>query len=253
LHLVNTMSRDELLAAIRVNGSVPRHIAIIMDGNGRWARERNLPRPFGHRSGMRSVRECVEGSIEAGVEVLSLFAFSQENWQRPPTEIRALMSLLEEYIAREADELATRGVQVRVLGDLSRLASSAARATDQLMQRTAGNHRLVLNLFISYGSRAELVRAARMLACDVRDGLLRPEDIDERALAERLYTSDCPDPDLLIRTSGEQRISNFLLWQAAYTELYMSPVLWPDFSRTHLFEAIQAYQSRSRRFGRVTA
>lgn len=252
-HLAKPMSESELLASIRVNGAVPRHVAIIMDGNGRWARERNLPRPFGHRSGMRSVREAVEGAIEAGVEVLSLFAFSQENWQRPPTEIRALMSLLEEYIAREAAELSARGVRVRVLGDLSRLAPSAASATERLMSSTAGNDRLVLNLFISYGGRAELVRAARMLASDVRDGRLSLEDIDEHALAERLYTADCPDPDLLIRTSGEQRISNFLLWQAAYTELYMSPVLWPDFSREHLFQAIRSYQSRSRRFGRVTA
>ena len=247
------MKTPEMLARIRENGAIPRHVAIIMDGNGRWARERNLPRPLGHRSGMKSVREVVEGAIEVGIDVLSLFAFSQENWQRPAPEVTALMSLLEEYIAREAAELAARGVQVRVLGDLSRLAPSATNATQQLMARTAGNDRLLLNLFISYGSRAELVRAARMLACDVRDGLLRPEDIDERALAERLYTSDCPDPDLLIRTSGEQRISNFLLWQAAYTELYMSPVLWPDFSRANLYEAILAYQSRSRRFGRVTA
>jgi undecaprenyl diphosphate synthase len=247
------MSKPELLTAIRVNGAIPRHVAIIMDGNGRWARARNLPRPFGHRSGMRSVRETVEGAIEAGVKFLSLFAFSQENWERPPTEIRALMSLLEEYIARETAELGERGVRVRVLGDLSRLSPTAARATQQLVARTAGNDRLVLNLFISYGGRAELVRAARLLAGDVRDGRVRLEDIDECAMAERLYTSDCPDPDLLIRTSGEQRISNFLLWQAAYAELYMSPVLWPDFAREHLFEAIQAYQSRSRRFGRVSA
>lgn len=247
------MKAADLLAQIRVNGQVPRHVAIIMDGNGRWARERNLPRPLGHRSGMKSVRAVVEASLEAGVEVLSLFAFSQENWQRPATEIKALMSLLQEYIAREAAELDAQGVRVRVLGDLSRLTPSAASAAEQLVAMTADNARLTLNLFISYGSRAELVRAAKLIARDVRDGRLDLEAVDEEALRSRLYTCDCPDPDLLIRTSGEQRISNFLLWQCAYTELYMSPVLWPDFSRRHLYEAIMAYQNRDRRFGRVSA
>ena len=247
------MRAADLLAQIRVNGPVPRHVAIIMDGNGRWARERNLPRPLGHRSGMKSVRAVVEGSLEAGVDVLSLFAFSQENWQRPAAEIKALMSLLREYIAREGAELNAQGVRVRVLGDLSRLAPNAASAAEQLVALTADNSRLTLNLFISYGSRAELVRAAKLIARDVRDGHLDLEAVDEEALRSRLYTSDCPDPDLLIRTSGEQRISNFLLWQCAYAELYMSPVLWPDFSRRHLYEAIMAYQNRDRRFGRVSA
>jgi len=247
------MKAPEMLARIRENGAIPRHIAIIMDGNGRWARERNLPRPLGHRSGMKSVREVVEGAIEAGVEVLSLFAFSQENWQRPATEIQALMSLLEEYIAREADELAMQGVRVHVLGDLARLTPAAAGAAEMLIERTAHNERLVLNLFISYGSRAEIVRAAQLLAEDVRAGLIAPTDIDEDAIAERLYTAGVPDPDLLIRTSGEQRISNFLLWQVAYAELYMSPVLWPNFRKQELFTAILDFQQRDRRFGRVTA
>jgi undecaprenyl diphosphate synthase len=247
------MKAPEMLARIRENGVIPRHIAIIMDGNGRWARERNLPRPLGHRSGMKSVREVVEGAIEAGVEVLSLFAFSQENWQRPVTEIAALMSLLEEYIAREAEELATQGVRVQVLGDLSRLTPPAAAAAAQLIDRTAHNDRLVLNLFISYGSRAEMVRATQLIAEDVRAGRMSPDDIDEDAIAERLYTAGVPDPDLLIRTSGEQRISNFMLWQVAYAELYMSPVLWPNFRRQELFAAILDFQNRDRRFGRVTA
>ena len=246
------MESDELLARIRVNGAIPRHVAIIMDGNGRWARERNLPRPLGHRSGMKAVREVVEGALAAGVEVLSLFAFSQENWQRPATEIQALMSLLEEYIAREADELAEQGVRVRVLGDLARLTPPAAAAANSLVARTAHNDRLTLNLFISYGSRAEIVRAAQQLAAEVKSGRLRVEEIDEDALRARLYTADCPDPDLLIRTSGEKRISNFLLWQMAYSELYLSPVLWPNFSRRELFEAILDFQNRERRFGRVT-
>jgi undecaprenyl diphosphate synthase len=247
------MKAPEMLARIRGNGAIPRHIAIIMDGNGRWARERNLPRPLGHRSGMKSVREVVEGAIEAGVEVLSLFAFSQENWQRPVTEIQALMSLLEEYIAREADELATRGVRVHVLGDLARLTPAAANAAATLIERTAHNDRLVLNLFISYGSRAEIVRAAQLLAEDARAGRIAPADIDEEAIAARLYTAGVPDPDLLIRTSGEQRISNFMLWQVAYAELYMSPVLWPNFRKQELYAAILDFQQRDRRFGRVTA
>jgi len=247
------MKAPEMLALIRQNGAIPRHVAIIMDGNGRWARERNLPRPLGHRSGMKSVREVVEGAIEVGVEVLSLFAFSQENWQRPVTEIQALMSLLEEYIAREADELAMQGVRVRVLGDLARLTPPAAAAAAQLMERTAHNDRLLLNLFISYGSRAEIARAAQQLAEDVRAGRMAVSDIDEDAITERLYTAGIPDPDLLIRTSGEQRISNFMLWQVAYAELYMSPVLWPNFRRQELYAAILDFQNRDRRFGRVTA
>ena len=246
-------SESELLARVRVHGAVPRHIAIIMDGNGRWARGRHMPRPFGHRWGMQAVRPVVEGCIETGVEWLSLFAFSQENWQRPATEVSALMSLLEEYIAREVAELRERGVCVRVHGDLERLSAPAAAAVESLIRETAGGQKLGLNLFISYGGRAELVRAARMLAEDVRDGLLTPEAIDEAAFRARLFTAYCPDPDLLIRTSGEQRLSNFMLWQVAYAELYISRVLWPDFGRASLYEAILDFQRRDRRFGRVTA
>ena len=243
----------DLLSQIRVNGAVPRHVAIIMDGNGRWARDRMLPRPLGHRSGMKSVREVVEGAIEVGLEVLSLFAFSQENWQRPAGEVSALMSLLEEYIQREADELDAQGVQVRMLGELERLTPAAAAAVDRVMKQTAHNTKLRLNLFISYGARAEIVRAVRLLAAEVAAGSRKPEEIDEEAIANKLFTADCPDPDLLIRTSGEQRISNFLLWQVAYTELYISSVLWPDFRRRELYAAILDFQNRDRRFGRVSA
>jgi len=250
---VHSRNAAELLAQIRVHGAVPRHVAIIMDGNGRWARERRMPRPFGHRSGMKSVREVVEGGVEVGLEVLSLFAFSQENWHRPPTEITALMSLLEEYIAREADELHQRGVRVRALGALERLTAEASVAVERVVAQTAGNDRMILNLFISYGARAELARAARLLAQDAAAGRIDATSIDETAFAGRLYTAECPDPDLLIRTSGEQRLSNFLLWQLAYSELYMSPVLWPDFTRGDLYEAIRDFQLRERRFGRVPA
>src|SRR5689334_16463265 len=178
---------DELLAKIRADGAIPRHVAIIMDGNGRWAKERLMPRPFGHRSGMKAVRQVVEGALAAGLEHLSLFAFSQENWQRPVTEVSALMSLLEEYIAREADELEKQGVKVRVLGEIERLTTAAAQAVERVTSQTAANDRLVLNLFISYGSRAEIVRAARLLAQDVRDGRLDADAIDEEAFTARLF------------------------------------------------------------------
>jgi undecaprenyl diphosphate synthase len=245
------MSAPEVLARVRAQEQVPRHVAIIMDGNGRWARERFMPRPFGHRSGMKSVRDVIEGAIEVGLEYLSLFAFSQENWERPADEVGALMSLLEEYVEREADELERAGVQVRVLGDLARLTPSAVDAVARVVRRTQRNNRLVLNLFISYGSREEIVRAARSLAEDALSGRLAVGAIDVERFQQRLYTAACPDPDLLIRTSGEQRISNFMLWQVAYTELLISPVLWPDFTRQDLFEAILDFQTRDRRFGRV--
>jgi undecaprenyl diphosphate synthase len=199
---------DDLLRQIQLNESVPTHVAVIMDGNGRWARERSLPRPLGHAAGMTAVRETVEGCLDAGVGILSMFSFSQENWQRPVEEIDALMDLLETYIAKELAELR---------------------------------------------ARAKITRAARRLAEEVHAGTLHPAEIDETAVAQRLYTASIPDPDLLIRTSGEMRISNFLLWQLAYAELYVTPVLWPDFTRRDLFEAILALQRRDRRFGRVTA
>ena len=244
-------SAPELLTKIRLHGVVPRHVAIIMDGNGRWARERMLPRPIGHRNGMKAVRKVVEGALEVGLEALSLFAFSQENWQRPPMEITALMSLLEEYIQSETDELRSQGVRVKVLGNLERLNAPARAAVDRVVSQTAANDTLTLNLFISYGSRAEMTRAAQLIAEDVAAGRLQANDVDEAAFAARLYTAGCPDPDLVIRTSGEQRISNFLLWQVAYAELFISPVLWPDWSRANLYEAILDFQQRDRRFGKV--
>jgi undecaprenyl diphosphate synthase len=187
------------------------------------------------------------------VEYLTLFTFSQENWDRPALEVDALMRLLRRYARQERDELKRQGVEVRVYGDLNRLAQSPRRAVDDIEQHTRGGKRLRLNLMISYGSRAEIAAAARKLAERVAAGELHPGEIDEAAIAGELYTSGVPDPDLLIRTSGELRISNFLLWQLAYTELYITPVLWPDFRREHLFQAIYEYQRRERRFGRVTA
>ncbi len=243
---------SDTLQQIKLSGSLPAHIAIIMDGNGRWARGRALPRPFGHKAGMKAVREVVEGALAAGVEVLTLFAFSQENWQRPADEIGALMDLLQEYIAREMAELKSQGVSVRFLGDLERLSPSARDAVGRLMSHTAHGSKLALNICISYGSRAELTRAARLIAEDVQAGRLDPAEVDEESISRRLFTSEWPDPDLLIRTSGELRLSNFLLWQLAYAELYVTPVLWPDFSRQDLWEAVLEYQRRDRRFGKVS-
>ncbi|HEV2146695.1 MAG TPA: isoprenyl transferase [Longimicrobiaceae bacterium] len=244
---------SDLLQQIRLHGHVPRHVAIIMDGNGRWARERGRPREFGHRAGMAAVREAVEGATDAGVEVLTLFAFSQENWHRPRGEVSALMSLLQLYVRREQRELREKGVEVSVIGDLSRLGPRTRRALEGIVEHTRGGTRLRLNLAVSYGARGEIVRAARTLAERVRAGTLAPEDIDEALFASELYTARDPDPDLLIRTSGEHRISNFMLWQLAYTELHVTPVLWPDFGREHLFQAIRDFQRRERRFGRVAA
>jgi undecaprenyl diphosphate synthase len=251
--LEQSLTPPELLQAVRLGGLIPSHVAVIMDGNGRWARARGLPRFRGHSAGAKSVRECIEGAMEAGVEYLTLFAFSQENWSRPAAEVDALMRLLQTYARRERAELREQGVEVRVFGDLDRLSAQPRRAVEEMQDHTRGGRNLRLNLMVSYGGRAEMARAARRLAEQVARGELDPCTIDEEAVARELYTAEIPDPDLLIRTSGEQRISNFLLWQLAYTELFLTPVLWPDFRREHLFQAIYDYQRRERRFGRVTA
>ena len=243
---------SELLQRIRLDGRLPQHVAVIMDGNGRWARARSLPRIEGHAAGMTAVREAIEGAVEAGVPILTLFAFSQENWNRPAAEVGALMRLLQRYVVRERAELRRQGVRVHVYGDLERLAVTPRAAIDEIQNVTRRGRNLQLNLMISYGGRAEIVRAARRLAERVQSGELQPDAIDEDGFAAELYTAGLPDPDLLIRTSGEQRISNFMLWQLAYTELYVTPLLWPDFRRDHFFQAIHDYQKRERRFGRVT-
>ena len=245
-------TRRQLLHEIKLNGTMPTHVAIIMDGNGRWAKGRGLPRFRGHTAGMKSVREATQGCIEAGVRVLTLYAFSQENWNRPRAEVAALMKLFERYVAKERQELIDEGVEVKVLGDHRRITGAPRKAMDAIERATAGGSKLRLNLMISYGGRAEIVRAAQKLAERVKSGEIEADDIDEALFAGELYTADVPDPDLLIRTSGELRLSNFLLWQMAYTEMYITPLLWPDFTRTHLYEAIHDYQKRDRRFGRVT-
>jgi undecaprenyl diphosphate synthase len=243
----------DLLQQILAGGEIPKHVAVIMDGNGRWARQRGLPRHAGHREGMKSVREALEGSMEAGIEVLTLFAFSTENWNRPLREISALMGLLELYARKEKAELVSKGVQVHVLGELDRLSARTRRAVDGITEATAGGEKLRLNLMISYSGRREILQAVRTLAKEVAQGSKDPEDIDDEAFQGALFTRGLPDPDLLVRTSGEFRISNFMLWQLAYTEIYITPVLWPDFARQDLYAAVLDYQKRERRFGRVTA
>ncbi len=230
---------------------MPGHVAIIMDGNGRWAAERGLPRHEGHRAGMAAVREAIEGAVEAGVEILTLFAFSTENWYRPEEEILALMTLLRVYADQEKDELRDRGIRVRVLGDLARVDDAVREAIDGIQEATKSGDRLLVNLMISYSGRAELTRVVRALARRAAAGELDPESIDEATVENALDTCGLPDPDLLVRTSGEYRISNFLLWQLAYTELLTSPVLWPDFTKQDLLDAIREYHRRERRFGRV--
>ena len=243
----------DLLQLMREAGDLPGHVALIMDGNGRWAGERGLPRWMGHREGMKAVRRCVEASLEAGLKHLTLYAFSRENWDRPADEVEALMSLLVEYVERESEDLLRNGVKVLVFGDLDRLSDKAQRSTHTLEATTAPGDRLQLNLAISYGSRDEILRAVRRLAEQVSRGEISPADVDDALFEQQLYTAGWPDPDLLIRTSGELRVSNFLLWQIAYAELYVTPVLWPDFGRQEMFEAILEYQRRERRFGRVSS
>jgi undecaprenyl diphosphate synthase len=243
---------ERLLEQVQAGGDVPRHVAIIMDGNGRWARDRGQPRFMGHREGMKAVRRAVTGALEMGVQHLTLYAFSKENWSRPREEIAALMRLLSEYVERDREELAEKGVRVRVIGDRDRLSAAAIRSVESIEGTTERQDTLVLNLAISYGSRDEILAATRTLADRCVAGDLTPDDIDEATFAAALYTVGSPDPDLLIRTSGEMRVSNFLLWQIAYSEIHVTPVLWPDFGERDLYEAVLEYQRRERRFGRVT-
>jgi undecaprenyl diphosphate synthase len=231
--------------------NVPRHIAIIMDGNGRWATARGLPRVLGHRAGAQAVRRIVEACRELGVGVLTLYAFSWENRDRPREEIEELMSLLDEFIANERPTLLANGIRLRAIGRLGELSDRVIGNLRRTIDETARGGGMTLTLALSYGGRQEIVDAARRLAEQVRRGELQPDQIDEAAVEAALYTAGTPDPDLLIRTSGEQRLSNFLLWQSSYTELYMTPTLWPDFTKADLLEAIAEYERRERRFGRV--
>jgi undecaprenyl diphosphate synthase len=230
---------------------IPRHIAVIMDGNGRWARERGLPRIEGHRRGSESVRSCTAACMEAGVSFLTMYAFSKENWQRPPDEVKSLMSLLDRFLAERTAEIMERNIRLRAIGHLDDLPEKTRRRLDTAMEKSAGNTALTLTLALSYSARTELADAARAIAREVRAGTLDPDTIGEATVSSHLYTADLPDPDLLIRTSGEMRISNFLLWQISYAEIVVTPKLWPEFGQEDLFAAIREYAGRHRRYGGI--
>jgi undecaprenyl diphosphate synthase len=232
-------------------GNLPAHVAIIMDGNGRWAKRRGLPRTAGHQAGVKAVKRVVKAAGDLGVSVLTLFTFSQENWKRPKSEVSAIMKLLYETTKREINELDENNVKLITTGRIEELSPQRRQVLHEAMEKTKYNTGLVLNLALNYGGRTEILDAVKRIAVDVRENRLKPDELDERRFSGYLYTNGLPDPDLLIRTSGEMRISNFLLWQTSYTELYVTDILWPNFTAKDFYEAIWDYQNRQRRFGRV--
>ncbi|MBN1481498.1 isoprenyl transferase [candidate division KSB1 bacterium] len=242
----------DIVKRIKERGNIPAHIGIIMDGNGRWAKKRGLPRTEGHKAGIESVRAVVEAAGEVGVKALTLYTFSKENWNRPQAEVSALMALLLQTIRNEIDELDAKNVRLMSIGDVDALPYAPRIGIKKTIKRLSKNTGLVLNLALSYGSRQEIINAIKKIGTDIQKGRLDPADIDEQRFATYLQTYTIGDPDLLIRTSGEQRISNFLLWQIAYAELYITPTLWPDFGKTEFFRAIENFQTRERRFGKVS-
>ena len=231
---------------------LPRHIAVIMDGNGRWAKNRKQPRVFGHKNGVKSVREVTEAAAEFGIEYLTLYAFSTENWKRPKLEVDALMRLLVETLSKEVATLNKNNIQLQAIGDLDRLPSSTYKALLRGIKDTETNNRMVLTLALNYSAKWEITQAMQRIAEAVKSSSLEPGSIDEALISQHLSTAKIPDPELLIRTSGETRLSNFLLWQLAYAELYFTPVLWPDFRKKDLHEAIVNFQNRERRFGMIS-
>ncbi len=232
--------------------SLPKHIAIIMDGNGRWAKQKGFLRAFGHEEGTKSVRDVVEGSAELGIEFLTLYAFSTENWNRPKREVDTLMRLLVSSLKKEIKTLTENNIRLKAIGNLDSLPKKAQKELQEVMAKTEDNQRMTLTLALSYGSREEMMHMVRDISEKVKNNEISPEAIDESIINQHLYTRNLPDVDLLIRTSGEQRISNFLLWQIAYAELYFTQILWPDFRREDLYEAIYNYQTRERRFGKTS-
>lgn len=239
---------SDLLSQIDFN-HLPRHVAIIMDGNGRWARRRRLPRIAGHRAGARAVREAVEICSQLGLTALSLYAFSAENWKRPKTEIDTLMSLLREYIRQELAEIHRNNIRLQILGHYEQLPKEVRGDLEDALRLTASNSGMVLNVALNYSARAELVDAFNSILADVKSGRRSLDEVSEQMISERLYTGGLPDPDLLIRTSGEMRVSNFLLWQIAYAEIWVTDTCWPDFTRKHLLQAVIDFQKRERRYG----
>ena len=233
--------------------NIPRHVAIIMDGNGRWAQARGLKRIDGHRAGAESVRRVVEACSEAGIEYLTLYAFSTENWQRPRSEVRALMDLLRLSLAERLGDLRKHRVRLNVIGDVGRLPKAVQKTLSRVMAETRDFDAGTLTLALNYGARAEIASAARRLSIDVKEGRVEPDSITEELFADYLYTAGLPDPDLIIRTANEMRLSNFLLWQASYAEFWVTPTLWPDFGGAEFLEAIRAYSARARRFGGLSS
>ncbi|MEM7656535.1 MAG: isoprenyl transferase [Bacteroidota bacterium] len=232
--------------------NLPRHIAVIMDGNGRWARSKGNHRIFGHRNAIKAVRDTTEGAAELGVEFLTLYAFSTENWNRPKAEVTALMTLLIDTIRKETKTLMDNDIRLNTIGDIARLPGKCQRNLAESIEMTQGNQRMTLTLALSYGARADMTHAIQQMAEKVQAGVLSPDQIDEETISQHLSTSYCPDPELLVRTSGEHRISNFLLWEIAYAEIFFTNKLWPDFRREDLFEAILDFQRRERRFGKIS-
>ncbi|HYM21285.1 MAG TPA: isoprenyl transferase [Candidatus Kapabacteria bacterium] len=230
-------------------GRIPEHVAIIMDGNGRWAEERRFPRAVGHQAGIASVRDITRASRELGIRYLTLYAFSTENWKRPRKEVAMLMRLLRKMLHDELEEMRNNGVRLTTIGQTNALPKEVQQDLFDAVEQTSGNNRLTLTLALSYSGRWDIVRAMQMMALDIRRGKLSPEDVNDGLVKSYLTTSEMPDPDLMIRTSGEMRLSNFLLWEVAYSEMYVTKIFWPDFRREHLYEAIKNYQSRERRYG----
>jgi len=248
------LSKDgiaEFKEKILKKGNLPTHIAIIMDGNGRWAKRRGLPRTAGHKAGVKAVKRVVKAAGDLGISVLTLFTFSQENWRRPKNEVSAIMKLLYETTKREINELDKNNVKLITTGRIEEFSPRRREILQEARERTKNNTGLILNLALNYGGRTEILDAVKKIAGDVKNKRLDPEELSEEIFSHYLYTKGLPDPDLLIRTSGEMRISNFLLWQTSYTELYITDVLWPNFSAKDFYEAIWDYQNRERRFGRV--
>ncbi len=245
------MARETVKAAEQTVQQLPRHVAIIMDGNGRWAKLRNLPRPMGHREGVKAVRRVVEACRQRGIEALTLFAFSSENWRRPKTEVSLLMDLFVRTIKKEVDDLHRNGVRMRFIGDRSVFDPKMRALMSSAEQLTAGNDQLTLVIAVNYGGRWDIVDAARRLATKAVAGEIRVDDINADTLGQALCIADLPEPDLFIRTGGERRISNYLLWQLAYTELYFTDLLWPDFDAAALDEALRSFAGRQRRFGQT--
>lgn len=248
----NTLSDEKMQSALKESGEIPTHIAIIMDGNGRWARQRGLPRTAGHKRGVDTVRDIVEACAQVGVKYLTLYTFSTENWKRPQDEVSVLMRLLLRSLKKRANELNKNDIKLTTIGDIQSFPLDVQKQLKEDIERTKNNKRMTLNLALSYSGRWEIVEAVKKIARQIKSSEINPSDITENYIQRHLTTKEMPDPDLVIRTSGEFRVSNFLLWQIAYAEFYISDAYWPEFERKHLYEAVKNFQKRERRFGRVS-